>query len=121
LPEPFLFSGAQSFSSGRLRHVNRHLPDEVAPTTTVGLFNDVTAFSGIGKLFLDATKQASGCDPTVILPKPPSSNRREHAAPGTTSRRSVTKRHYVTPERLGHGRAWWSLLSKACLSGVRAS
>jgi len=41
------------------------------PTVVAGLFDDSIAFPDIGKLFSDATKQASACDPTVMLPETP--------------------------------------------------
>ncbi|MBL7134588.1 MAG: hypothetical protein ISS78_10865 [Phycisphaerae bacterium] len=36
------------------------------PTAIGGIFDDSIAFPDIGKLFQDATKQASACDPTVM-------------------------------------------------------
>jgi len=41
------------------------------PIAVAGLFDDSTTFPDIGKLFSDATKQASACDLTVMPPETP--------------------------------------------------
>ena len=51
--------------------VNGDFPYDCQPTTVAGLFDDSIAVPDIDKLLPDATKQASACDPTVMLPETP--------------------------------------------------
>jgi len=47
--------------------VDRHFPDRVSPTPIAGLPDDSVAFPVVGKLSLDAIKQALACHQAVVL------------------------------------------------------